>query len=344
MIDNSIANAGKMGWGYENETIEATYTQEQREKEKLPSELIVRQEAKPVKNEVFLKKIKDLQAKDGIEDGICLRYLEEAAFGGFLVWLRQLIGSCVASGASRIVTRRTLADILIYGDMEELFGRVLTGPKNICPFAPFSYRAGRKLGNMNSYSDGSYCSVHIRGLMEVGMLPCSTENLTSDAFPEPQSESLYRSWGSSNGDTLSRPFLQTAANFKLLESEQVTDPDTSKLLIVDQMKGQMICSDWAFRPDYAHPTWKDRNGNPIWIYKRDTSTSWGHNMSVVGYVFAANKWWVIIENSWGMQAHKNGSFFIIPLELHGDWLKARYAESRSIGNISLTSSVTPVGW
>lgn len=342
--DNSTGKSNPMGWGIEYETFDEKYKIEQEAKELLPPGLIVRQEAKPVRNERFLKKVQDLQAKDGIEGGICLKYLEEAVFDSFFIWLRQLIGSCVASGATRLITRRTLADIFVFGDLEKLLGTNLVTRDNIAPFAPYSYRAGRKLGNMNSNSDGSYCSVHIRGLQEYGILPCSTVGLESDAFPEPQNESTYRMWGSSRGDSLLQKFSETGKKFQLLESEEVKETTESKMLLREHLKGQMICSSWAFKPDYQHPTWKDRNGNPVWIYKRDTSTTWSHNLSVDGNIDVASKEFVWVDNSWGMAAHKNGQGFPIPASLHQEWLRSQYAESRSIGNIQLTDSEAPIAW
>lgn len=296
-----------------------------------------------VLNKPMFNKIKTLMDEDGIDDGLDLTYIEKAAFGKFLEWLAQIIGSCVASGEMRISTTRTMWEVLVLGQLEELWGLDLSGVNSFAAFAPYSYRAGRRIGNMNS-GDGSYCSVHIQGMLQYGKLPCWTPGLQSDAFPEPQSASTYRNWGSRSGNSLMDKFVETAKKFVLTESEQNTDADMAKQRLIEEFKPSMICSDWAFAPSHAHPTWKLADGSPVWIYKRDTTTSWPHNMSVVAFLKVAGQWYVKIRNSWGTKAHKNGDYFIIPIEVFAQWLAARYAESRTIGNIQLALSVPPIAW
>lgn len=340
LLDHSIANPGPMGWGEEHLSADAKHSTEQRQFAALAEAAplhVMRHEAKEPSQRV-LKLIQDEMAKDGITGGFSARYIEPVVFGAFLTWLAQLIGSCVASGGMRAATRRMLIEIFLLGQAEETFGRALTGIDNVAPFGPYSYRAGRRLGNMNGNSDGSYCSVHTRGAMTYGWLPCSTPGLQSDAFPEPQSTSLYRQWGASNG--LMDQFASAAKKFLLLESENIRSASDAKIAATEHYKPMMICSSWAFRPDYVHPTWKDRDGKPIVIYKRDTSTSWSHNMTVDGVVVAVEKDWVIIDNSWGMNAHKNGSFFVIPFALFADWVRA--AEIQTIGDIDLSDSAEPL--
>lgn len=338
LIDNSIANPGSMGWGDEHDSAETRHANEQRNFAALAEAAptwAMRHAAKEPSQRI-LKALQDEMAKDGITGGFSARYIELVVFGAFFAWLAQIIGSCVASGGMRALTRRTLIEIFLLGQAEETFGHQITGVDNVAPFGPYSYRAGRRFTNIRG--DGSYCSIHTRGAMTYGMLPCSAAGLQSDAFPEPQSASLYRQWGASN--SLMDQFQSLAKKFLLLESENIRDADDSKTALREHYKPQMICSNWAFRPDYAHPTWKDRNGNPIIIYKRDTSTSWSHNMTVDGQIVAVEKDWTLIDNSWGPKAHKNGSFFIIPFSLFGDW--TRSAEIQTIGDIDLTDSATPL--
>lgn len=160
--------------------------------------------------------------------------------------------------------------------------------------------------------------------------------LTSDKFPEPQSTSLYRKWGNSN--QLLEQFKDQAVKYPLIESDKVTGADYLKTSIGTHFKPANICSNWGFAPDYKHPTWKLANGESVWIYKR--SGSWAHNMSVIGMVLVNGKWFVIIENSWGMDAHKNGSWFAIPAELFDSWIRS--AECMTVGEIDMTDN--PVAW
>lgn len=340
MIDNSTASPGKMGWGVPSE-LEKTKVAKEKENFRILSEeapmLVQAREAKPI-NQDKMAAFKDEMAKDGIDDGVCLIHLEPIVFGTFLTWLAQIIGSCVASGWMRAATRRMLAEVFILNDPEELFGSKLVGTNNVAPFAPYNYRAGRSLANMNS-GDGSYCSVHIRGAEKDGILPCSAPGLVSDTFPEPQNASLYRKYG--NSDAILNQFRDIGQTYKLVESVPITDGD----IAIEQMNGLkpfMICSMFAFEPDYKHPTWKLRDGSPVYIYKRNTRTSWAHNMTIIGIVKVGNNWYVIVENSWGMTAHRNGSWFAIPFDLFAEsWLRS--AESASIGEIDMKDNPAPIG-
>ena len=347
-FDNSSFHPGHLGWGEETESVLNTVDQERRAADRLSDiapELVMRNEAKPIINTAVYDKIKAEMAKDNIEDGMDISYIELALFGKWFDWLPQIIGSCVGSGYMRLATWRTLTEVTVLGQMEELFGSgvSLDGVGSFAPFAPYNYRAGRRIAGMNS-GDGSYCSVHIEGATRFGHLPCNTIGLTSDAFPEPQSASLYRQWGSNSGNALMDKFKDTAVKLVLCESEQVKETEDARTLLVDHFKGQMICSTWAFKPDYAHPTWKLRDGSPVWIYKRDTSAQWPHNMSIAGIVTVSGKSYVKVFNSWGAKAHKNGHYFYVPASLHQEWLSNQYTESRSVGDIDLSDSAIPLAW
>ena len=343
-IDNSVSNPGKMGWGVDSETIQNKHSYERmtfgRIAESLP-QFVARKDPKQVVNKVIYDKLIDLTKANGAEDGVDLRGIEFVTFGGWQNWLAQLIGSCVASGAMRVLTRRTMIETFVFGQFQELLGTQLDGVKSFAPFGPYHYRGGRRIAGINS-GDGSYCSVQIEAFQKYGFLPCSTPGLSSDAFPEPQDESLYRKWGNSSGNALMDAFKGIEKIFILNESEEVTDPDQFILLCTEHLKGAMICSDWAFRPDFQHDSWKLADGSPVWIYKRDTATSWAHNMSVIGAVKYKGQWYIIIENSWGKNAHKNGHYFVIPIEVFGKWLKD--AECRTIGDLSTAASDKPLVW
>jgi len=228
-----------------------------------------------------------------------------------------------------------LFESFVLGDPEEIFGTKLIGTNNVAPFAPYGYRAGRKLGGLNS-GDGSFCSVQIRGAKEYGILPCSAQGLVSDAFPEPQNARTYRTMGNSN--RFLEDFKPQAQQHRLMNSEQVRSADQAKELITVHFKPLEICSMWAFAPDYTHRSWELEDGEKVVIYKRDRRTSWAHAMSIVAFVQVGQEWFVIVLNSWG-NAHKNGDWFAIPASLFDSWL--RDAECLSIGDIDMRDNVLP---
>lgn len=247
-----------------------------------------------------------------------------------------VVHNCVASGDMRTTSYRMLAEVFALNDPESLPGIDIDGPDSLAFFAPYNYRAGRKEAGINGNSDGSLCVPHIKGKMKYGHLPCSTPGLRSDRFPEPQNQNTYRAWGANN-DLLDE-FSSFGKKFVLLESEPIKTPEDAKSVIVDGLKPCNICSMWSFEPDYKHPSWTDSAGEPVWIWKRG-SQPWAHNMSVIGYVFVGDKWFVIIENSWG-KYHKGRTWFAIPESLFGSWLKQ--AECQSVGEIDLSDN--PPAW
>jgi len=338
-IDQVTITPGPQGWGEEFQSEQDKFLQERRNldlvQQRNPALFERREERTP--NVVTLEKIKKLQEEDGIVDGFFCRHIEKAVFGTYLDWLAQIIGSCVASGAIRIVTRRMLIEAFLLNDPEALFGTDLISPLNVSPFAPYSYRAGRKRAGLNR-GDGSYCSVHIEGMLEDGILPCSAPGLVSDAYPEPQSANLYRKWGNSN--SLLEQFKSIAQVYRLLESEKVNSIEQSKLLLGTHYKPQMVCSMWAFKPDYVHPEWRI-NGEPVWVYTRDRRNSWAHNMSIDAQVkIFTNEEFSIVDNSWGPRAHKNGSFFAIKADEYNTW--ASDSEQMSIGEIDMADNSSPI--
>jgi len=289
-------------------------------------ELVSRCMPRQVLNNELLSQVERVQDADGIENGFSFIHLATALFGKPLEWKKQLIGSCVASGDMRTTSYRMLAEIFLLNDPEQLPGVDIEGTDAFAPFAPFSYRAGRKRGNLNS-GDGSYCSVHIRGKMEDGILFCNS-GVESDTYPEPQSTRLYREWGNSN--SLLEKWKPKASEIKQIETEEVKTFDDVKDLLTVHYKPLNICSNWGFAPSYKHPKWVLENGDPVWIYKR--SGSWAHNMSIVGCVEIDGSWYVIVENSWG-KTHKNGRYFVVTADTMSSWLKS--ASCLSVGEIDL---------
>ena len=338
MEDKASVSPGNMGWGIPDQTITQTYFNEQSMFGQLaqahPEAVVQRESRTP--NRAMLEKVIAIQKANGIDGGFWFGALEIAVFGSVFKWLAQTIGSCVASGGMRGTADRCLAEVFLLNDPETLFGNSIVGIDNLAHFAPYNYRAGRKRAGIDGNSDGSYCSVHTRGMMEDGMIPCSTPGLVSDAFPEPQSSSTYRSWGAN--DTLLNRFATTGRIYKLLESPKIDSTQQGKDLMM-AYKPAMVCSNWAFKPDYVHPTWKLSDGSPVVIYKRDTSTSWAHNMTDWGFVLVGNRWYVFILNSWG-NAHRNGTWLVIPIELYDEWQPR--SERQAIGEIDMAPNPVPV--
>lgn len=335
--DLASEKPGPMGWGVKEWSEEKTHAEEQRVFDELAEAvpMRVRRHAPKEPNAELLAKVKQIQQANGIDGGFCFLYLAEAVFGHQLQWLAQLIGSCVPSGDMRTTAYRMLAEVFLLNDPEELPGIDITGEDSLAFFAPYNYRAGRKIGGLNG-GDGSFCSAHIKGKMQYGHVPCSTSGLNADTLPEPQSTSSYRTWGNSN--QLLEQFAPIGKKFPLIESEKLNLAGDAKTLLVEHYKPANICSSWGFAPSHKHPTWKLADGSAVWIYKR--SGSWAHNMSVIGCVEVNGDWMIVIENSWGMRAHKNGSWFAVPIELFHTWLRS--ADCQSVGEIDMTDN--PPAW
>ena len=256
-----------------------------------------------------------------------LRYFENLVFNRHIPWPAQIIGSCVASGAFRCLVIRSLIDTLLFGDNETRLGTQITGRNNIAPYAPWHYGMGRRYAGIRGRGDGSTCNGQIQALMAKGFLPCDAKDLTSDRYPEPTNTSLYRDYGA--GQYLDK-FAPQAIVFDLLESERVQSYEHTRTKLVDEYKPMMNCSGWAFRPDRKH-----RDG--FWIYTRDRSNSWSHNLSVTGMRRASdNEEFVRIDNSWPLNAHRDGPHFYIRAEEDDRW--ARASMRRSYGDLKLRAA------
>ena len=334
--DLAASAPGKMGWGFDSQTLQEKQYAEKKALEQLVAAnpaMMYERPAKDFTQSAIYKKAIELQEEDGIEDGFSFRYLEQAVFQMVLIWLAQTIGSCVASGAMRAVFKRTLAQIMLEGDAYEFFGTDKPDQNSagsICSFAPYNYGEGRQLGNFDSGGDGSYCRVHIQSLMN-GILPCWATGLSqyTNQYPEPvDSEATYRKWGDKQYRSVRANFKNIAADFKLTESIVVNSVDVSRVQLITHLKPQMVCSGWGFAPQSLIP------GTKFWSYKR--SGTWQHNMTRQGYLKIKGNWFVDVQNQWGMQAHKNGDYFLVPSEVDDQWVKD--ADIATIGELILPES------
>jgi hypothetical protein len=330
------ASSMPMGWGMPWQTFQDRIDDEERARDQLAAlapAALMRHKAKQVVNDEMLAKVRELMARDGMTGGFSFLHLHEAVTGTFPDWLPQLIGSCVASGDKETTAARMLAEVHLFGEAESLPGTQTSSTDNLSFFAPFNYRAGRKLAGINGNGDGSLCLPHIRGKMQFGHLPCNVAGLASDAFPEPQNQSLYRAWGAT--DKYLNEFASLAGAYKLLESEKVTDPENLWTLTTKHFKPANICSMWAFRRGHKHPTWKTRDGQPVYIWVRDTRDEWAHNMSRMGYVEVDGKRYGLVKNTWG-PFHDQRSWFPIDVDTDAAWL--RQAECQTVGNVNMKNS------
>ena len=328
----------KFGWGEEGRTIFQLFDDERRAFDSLANDApggLTRRRAKPVINVSLLAHVNRIQEENGIDSGFCFLFLYQAIFGTQPQWLPQLIGSCVASGDMRTTVYRMLAEIYLLNDPEHMPGHNTEGRNSMAFFAPFNYRAGRREAGIRGRRGGSLCVPHIRGKMKYGHLPCNTPGLESDTYPEPQRTATYTQWGRNN--RMMDDFIKPASKFRLLESEPINHIDSQRTTILDHFKPANICSNWAFKPDYQHPTWRDEFGDPVWIFTRDTDDEWAHNMSIVGFVTVNDAEYVIIENSWG-QIHKGRRWFCITADEYDSWVHYKKSVVQTVGEIDLADN------
>jgi len=137
-----------------------------------------------------------------------------------------------------------------------------------------------------------------------------------------------RSWGCNRNNELN-DHLEFGKKHLMQNTTRVRSADDLQNVVCALKQPCMICSGWAFAPDY----YEDGLG---WVYKK--RGSWAHNMSIVAVVLFKNKWYVKVRNQWGPQAHKDGWHFWISLDLADSWM--RQAECQSIGELSLFPSVS----
>lgn len=329
IMDDTV---GLMGWGEEE------LTEQQREEKEYRIISEAEQDnprafsARPgrIFNDAVRARFDDLVQKKGYGEGsVDCRLVSDLVFGKTATYPAQIIGSCVASGFMRAWTFRQLAQTIMFGNPQDALGDQIRGFDTIAPFAPFSYGCGRRRGNMRR-GDGSYCGVQIESGQKDGVIDCNTPALhrivgtNARDYPETQSSSLYRKFGSWNYLDDLLPY----ADYRILESEKMRDSGTA-LERLKQFKPMMICSSWGFGPQEKH-----RDG--FWIYKR--SGSWAHNMTIIGFVIdSRGDVFFIVLNSWGERAHRDGEHFIIPESLFSRWLRS--ASCLTIGDLDLPTPV-----
>ena len=327
------------GWGYRAENESTRLLREKRKFEKIQRDLpkaFETREAKSMSPEM-LKKWNDFQSSKGRgKDSFDWSLLDEFVTGKPLVWLPQIIGSCVASNTFRPYCTRQMYEIVLQGQPEEYMGRNEFGPQNFGFYAPFSYGMARKRADMRG-GDGLYCAPMVETMVKDGVLSCNVPELfeltrklkvnDDRDFPEPQSAAIYRQFGDHKHIDKLAPY----ADYRIVEAPMVTNVDQ----FIDLLKAgkpMFVCSMEAIHKVGTHA-----DGFPI--HKRNPRDQWAHNMSFQGGFYASDGNLYIRESneSWGANAIYNR-----PIEDIADSFKANRLTIAAIGEIESAKSAAPL--
>lgn len=280
------------------------------------------------------KEWEEFQKSKGRFPGSCdWTLLDEFVTNTSLLWLPQIIGSCVVSNSIRGWTIRNMYQIVMLGLSQEYLGRSEFGSANYSPYGPFSYGLARMGTGIRG--DGLYCEAMVKAYLR-GVLSCSVPKLLEITtklginqerdYPEPQSESVYRSFGNGNYINELLPYM----DFPLLECPYIKTEEQLDRMMND-CKPVFQCSGIAIKKIGEH---KDGFA----IHGRDPNDSWAHNMCWHGKLIASNgdKFYRMSNESWGKQHLYN-----IPVPQVVDWFKNRNVTCAAIGMIDAPKSAPP---
>jgi hypothetical protein len=277
------------------------------------------------------EKFNAYQKSKGRAEGSCdWSLLDEYVTGSPLLWLPQIIGSCVTSNSMRPWVTRLMYQIAMLGNPMEYLGRSQVGFQNYCFFSPWSYGMARRRANMRG-GDGLWCGPQLESYIKDGVLSCSTPALidlmkslgfaAEQHFPEPQGSNgarLYREFG----DWKYLDQLKQYADFRLLEGGIVKTLDDQ---IARHKNGEttFVCSMLAIKKIGEH---KDGFA----IHGEDTRDGWPHNMYFDGFFFASDgELFMRMGNeSWGERHRYN-----IRASEVGRWHTGNRVTMASIGQI-----------
>lgn len=336
-IERNPPLGGNGGWGDPTDTVRHRIYKERIEAEDnedagvysaIPELVLARGDESPME--------KLIRSQMKYDDGWDLDFVDRLLYGTAAVLDQNGVGSCVGAGASSAVASKIASELLLEGDAENPFGvsiqQYKSSIESACPCVDYAYGGGKmkrywngeKFTRESSLGDGSYCSAQIWAMKTIGVLPCRfVEN--ADKYVFPQTRSIRRHAG--NRDQFLNRHLEVGQKFRMLDSTRVRSADDLKEVICNLKQPCMICSGWAFKPD--------RKVEGLgYVYR--ASGSWAHNMSLVACVQWKSDWYVKVRNQWGSNAHKDGWFFWIPLELFDRWV--RDAECQAIGELELIPS------
>lgn len=265
--------------------------------------------------------------------------LDEFVFGKPIVWLPQIIGSCVASNTFRPWVTRFMIQIVLRGQAQEYLGRNEFGPENLSFYAPWSYGMMRRRGGLRR-GDGGFCAPMAETLLKDGVMPCNTPALRdllkrlnvagSRDFPEPQTNrgaAVYREFGAWKYLDDLKPYADYPCRetIKIRSAEQLSEA-------LQSGKPAFVCSMEAITKIGTHP-------DGFAIHARDPRNSWAHNMSVNGEFLASNgdRFFRWCNQSWGDQHTYNRRFDEVAQRLRTGAL-----EMVAIGEIDGPQSAPPL--
>ena len=284
----------------------------------------------------ILKKWDDFQLSKGRYPGSAdWTLLDEFCFALVLVWLPQIIGSCVMSNTFRAYVIRMMYQIFLQGRSQELLGKSEFGVNNLSFYCPFTYGYARRKANMRR-GDGLYCGPMAWALGE-GVITCDTPKLLEitrangvnrdSDYPEPQSKSFYRAMGNWKYlDELS-PFMGN----RVLDGPEVTS--ASQLWdLLGECKPCYVCSDEAIHKVKTHP-------DGFAIHARNPRDVWYHNMGIHGRLVASDgaRFFRWSNESWGLKHVYTREYDEVDRSIRSGRLTIR-----AIGEIDSNASSIPV--
>lgn len=328
------------GWTDGKLSAEEAYAKEQAGFDRLANDMPVAfRTANPqTPDPAMLEQWNKFQQERGRYPGSCdWSLLDEFIFKTVILWLPQIIGSCVVSNSLRPWVARLCYQIALLGMPMEYLGRDEFGTKNLSFYGPFSYGAARKRANMLRGGDGLYCEPMAESFLKDGVLACNTPALLEilkaaghdkpKDFPEPQNARFYREWGA--GKYLEQ--VRQYADFVLLECPPIKSADELKAHS-EAGRTAFFCSMIA-----VHKIGTHKDG--FAIHGRNPNDRWAHNMSFQGF-FAASDGDVFFRfcnQSWGEKHIYN-----VPFSQVVDWFRNRQPSSCAIGTINGPRSAPPL--
>lgn len=332
---------GLMGWTDGKTEEREAISREQRGADRLMADMPVAFNARPPEEPVpaLLASWNAFQKSKGRFDGsFDWTLLDEWIHKEPLLFLPQIIGSCVESNTNPALVCREMYQVGLLGQASEYLGRKEFGPSNYASYGPFSYGMARRRANMRG-SDGLYCEPMLESLMKDGRIPCNTPKLLEilnarglareQDFPEPQGNAgaqLYRDFGNWKHLDELMPF----ADNLVTEGSYVTD--ISQLLEgFEQGKVAFVCSSEAIKKVGTHP-------DGFAIHAVDTRNKWYHNMSLRGKFVASDGEQFIREanESWGKEHIYNRRVDEVAAAI-----RTRKLTIALIGNINMRKSSVP---
>lgn len=333
-----IPPGAQFGWTDGKVTFNQAYTLEQRGQERLAHQMpnaCKMGEQYPVLEDVAAYWVEFQKSKGRYEGSQDWTLLDEFLYQKTLIWLPQIIGSCVVSNSFRGWQIKLGYQIAFQGMPMEHLGRSEFGTNNYAFYGPWTYGDARKIANMRG-GDGLYCEALQKSFLRSGVLPCNTPALLNICsklgvsgeknFPEPQEASVYRQFGDWNYIEELRPY----ADYTLRECPMVRDLETLDK-VLDYAGCTFFCSAIAIKKVGDH---KDGFA----IHAQNPRDSWLHNQCFHGKFFSSDKrkFYRLSNESWGPNHVYN-----IPEEEVDRWFKTQRPSAASIGIINGPDSSFP---